>query len=66
MPIIVCVRKLDHFDILLKIGADKIVINSQAIEDPKFINCSKTFWFQCVVVSIDFVESNGNFNLSKI
>ena len=64
MPIIVGggVRKLDHFDILLKIGADKIVINSQAIEDPKFIStAAKHFGSQCVVVSVDFVESNGKF-----
>ena len=64
MPIVVGggVRKLDHFDDLLKIGADKIVINSQAIEDPKFIStAAEHFGSQCVVVSVDFVERNGKF-----
>lgn len=39
---------------LLKIGADKISINSEAIQNPKFITESaKKFGSQCIVVSID-------------
>ena len=39
---------------LLKIGADKISINSQAIDNPEFIAQTATkFGSQCIVISID-------------
>lgn len=39
---------------LLKAGADKIIINTQAYKDPEFIEeMSEAFGSQCVVVSID-------------
>lgn len=51
---------------LLKIGADKIAINSQAIDYPKFISqASKKFGSQCIVVSIDAKNSNGNHYVFK-
>ena len=44
----------EDFAILLSSGADKIVINSSAIENPSLINASaKKYGTQCVVVSID-------------
>ena len=39
---------------MLKCGADKIIINTQAIKNPNFIqDASKKFGTQCIVVSID-------------
>ena len=38
----------------LTAGADKVVINSAAIENPNFIQqASKEFGSQCIVVSVD-------------
>jgi len=38
----------------LSVGADKICVNSAAVENPKFINTlAKEFGSQCIVVSID-------------
>jgi len=48
------VRKIDDFYGLLNSGADKVVINTIALESPEFISkASETFGSQCVVVSID-------------
>ena len=62
MPIAVGggVRKLSDFSDLLNIGADKIIINSLAIQDPNFIKkAAEKFGSQCVVVSVDFITKDG-------
>ncbi len=49
------IRNLDDIEMLLKNGADKISINTVAIEDPSFITmAAKKFGSQCIVVSIDY------------
>lgn len=49
------VVSLNCFKKLLSSGADKVMINSSAILNPKFItDAAKNFGSQCVVVSIDF------------
>tara|TARA_B100001964_G_scaffold131992_1_gene145809 strand:- start:740 stop:1531 length:792 start_codon:yes stop_codon:yes gene_type:complete len=49
------VLSLNCFKQLLSSGADKVLINSSAILNPKFItDAAKNFGSQCVVVSIDF------------
>tara|TARA_B100000029_G_scaffold210249_1_gene208082 strand:- start:319 stop:1131 length:813 start_codon:yes stop_codon:yes gene_type:complete len=46
---------------LLKIGADKVVINTEAIRNPDFIkNASKRFGSQCIVSSIDVRVNEEN------
>lgn len=48
------VRSVDDFKALLGIGADKVVVNTQAVLRPDFITeAAKLFGSQCVVVSID-------------
>lgn len=48
------VRTLDDFRKLLSIGADKIIINTEAVRRPQFITeAAASFGSQCVVVSID-------------
>lgn len=57
MPITVGggVTSIDDFRTLLENGADKVVINSSALNDPEFITeSSNRFGAQCVVVSIDY------------
>ncbi len=48
------IRTIDDFRDLLTAGADKISVNSSAVQDPQFITAaSKRFGAQCVVVAID-------------
>ena len=48
------IRTIDDIRILLKAGADKVSINTPAIQNPDFINqSSKRFGRQCIVVAID-------------
>lgn len=48
------VRNIDDFKNLLRAGADKIIINSKAVRNPKFIKeAAQAYGSQCVVVSID-------------
>jgi len=53
----------EDFRILLSNGADKISINSKAVEDPRFItSMSDKYGAQCVVVSIDYKkEADGRY-----
>jgi len=48
------VRTLEDIAALLAIGADKVAINTAAVENPEFISmAADTFGKQCVVISID-------------
>lgn len=48
------IRTVEDFKVLLREGADKISINSQAINDPTLISrAADKFGSQCVVVAID-------------
>lgn len=48
------IRTLDDIRIRLKHGADKVSINTQALEDPSFIKkASEAFGSQCIVVCVD-------------
>lgn len=51
------VQSLDDFRLMLENGADKVAINTAAIETPTLITeASERFGAQCVVVSIDFKQ----------
>ncbi|MFA5147259.1 MAG: imidazole glycerol phosphate synthase cyclase subunit [Candidatus Omnitrophota bacterium] len=48
------VRSVEDFSTLLRLGADKVVINTEAVRRPEFIReAAGLFGSQCVVVSID-------------
>jgi len=48
------VRTIDDVDHLLRIGADKVAINTAAVQSPELIqSVAKKFGSQCVVISID-------------
>lgn len=48
------ISKIEDFNMLLRSGADKLVINTAAIKNPEFIKeASNVFGSQCVVISID-------------
>jgi len=51
------IRTIDDIRDLLSKGADKITINTHAIEKPSFISeATNTFGSQCIVVSVDVME----------
>lgn len=48
------VRSLDDIRNLLNAGADKVAINTAAVNNPEFVrNAAKRFGSQCIVVAID-------------
>ena len=60
------IRKLKDIEILLKNGADKIVLNTAAIKDSKIINlAAKEFGSQCIVVCVDVKFENENYHLME-
>jgi cyclase len=57
------IKSLEDFRLLLSSGADKISINTAAVETPNFIEqAANQFGTQCVVVSIDYKQNiAGNY-----
>ena len=56
------IKKLDDIRTLLNNGADKVVINSAALEAPKKINSfASKYGKQCIVVSIDVKKIDNEF-----
>jgi len=54
------IRTLEDIRLILNAGADKVTINTEAIENPEFIRqAARNFGSQCIVVSID-VDINEN------
>ncbi len=61
------IRTVDDFRLLLREGADKISINSSAIDNPDLISdAALKFGSQCVVVAIDAKRNDdGTWNIYK-
>lgn len=58
------ISTLDDFDRVLKCGADKVSVNSGAINDPDIIQkAAKTYGSQCVVLSMDAKRADGGFKV---
>lgn len=56
------ISTLNDFDKVLKCGADKVSVNSGAIEHPDIIeNAAKLYGSQCVVLSVDAKRVDGRF-----
>jgi cyclase len=53
------VQKVKHFDDLLRSGAEKVSVNTSAVQNPKLLfEAAKRFGNQCVVLAIDARRSN--------
>lgn len=59
------IRTIDDFRDTLRAGADKVSVNSQAVQNPKLISdAAEVFGSQCVVVGIDAKRGeNGDFRV---
>lgn len=58
------IRNLETIRHVLNAGADKVSINSYAYEAPSFISrAAERFGSQCLTISIDVVESDGDYKV---
>ncbi|MBR0481901.1 MAG: imidazole glycerol phosphate synthase subunit HisF [Firmicutes bacterium] len=58
------INSLEDFDRVLKSGADKVSVNSGAINDPSLIpKAAKLYGDQCVVLSVDVKRVDGAFRV---
>ncbi len=58
------INTVDDFDRVLKCGADKVSVNSGAIQDPQLIHdAAKRYGSQCVVLSVDAKRLDGGFRV---
>ena len=58
------VRTIDDIRELLRSGADKVSINTAAVENPLFVkNASEKFGSQCIVVAIDAKKKGGSWEV---
>ncbi len=58
------IKTAEDAAILLKAGADKVSVNSAAVNNPELINqIASAFGNQCVVLAIDALETDGNWEV---
>jgi cyclase len=58
------VDSIGDIQALLKCGADKVIIKSQAIKNPKFITEAASFFgSQCISIAVDVVRRDGQYIL---
>src|SRR5688572_12920718 len=66
VPLTICggITHVDHIKELMHCGADKISLNQAAIQQPKLIEeAANIFGNQCVVISIDAINVNGEYRV---
>lgn len=60
------VRTLDHIDRLLRVGADKVVLNTSSIENPDFITAgARRYGSQCIVISMDVRKTPNGYEVFR-
>lgn len=60
------IRKLKDIEILLKNGADKIMLNAAAIQNPEIIDsAAREFGSQCIVVCVDVKYEDNRYFLME-
>jgi len=58
------VRSLDDIRALLLAGADKVSVNTEAVQRPEFVReAAEKFGSQCIVAAIDAKRVNGRFEI---
>lgn len=57
-------RSVEDIRAVLRAGADKITLNTAAVENPRLIgDCAETFGSQCIVVAIDARRRNSGWEV---
>ena len=59
------INSIEYISKLIKLGVEKVSINTHAVENPNFISkCAGIFGSQAIVVSIDVIKNNnGKYNI---
>lgn len=58
------IRTCDEIEMVLKKGADKVTLNTEALKNPDIIHeASSKFGSQCIVVSVDVKKEGGEYRL---
>lgn len=58
------IRNVEQVRLLLRAGADKVIVNTAAVETPELVEALATrFGSQCVTVSIDVVETPDGYRV---
>ena len=58
------IRTFEDVRTMLRVGADKVSINTAAVADPSLISrCAKAFGSQCVVVAVDAKRTDGSWEV---
>lgn len=58
------IRTLEHISRLLRVGADKVVLNTEALRRPEFISeGAEKYGAQCIVVSIDARKTGSGYEV---
>src|SRR3989337_1992335 len=58
------IKTIDDIRDMLRAGADKVSINTSAVENPEFIRkASEKFGSQCIVVAIDAKKKGGSWEV---
>tara|TARA_X000001036_G_C20637932_1_gene789931 strand:- start:21 stop:758 length:738 start_codon:yes stop_codon:yes gene_type:complete len=58
------IQKLEHASELMRVGADKIILNTGAIKNPLIISdLTKSYGSQCVIGCIEFKKINNNYSV---
>ena len=52
-------KTIDDIEKLLKVGADKVCINTAAVENLDFVKPIDKYGSQCIVISIDYKMSQS-------
>ena len=56
------VETFEDINSLLRIGADKVIIKTKAIEDPSFISKAVDYFgSQCISIAVDAIKINGDY-----
>ena len=61
------ISRLEDFERVLSCGADKVSVNSGAIQTPELIDqAAKRYGDQCVVLSVDVKRVDGQFHVFRV
>jgi cyclase len=54
------IRTVEHVERLLKVGADKVAVNTATVDEPTLVSeIAEVFGSQCVVASVDVANRDG-------
>ena len=60
------IRTIKDINFLIQNGADRVILNTAALENPKFIDqASREFGSQCIIICVDIMKANNKYYVMK-